>query len=151
MPFSLVILAGCDRAELRLVGSGPTKRRAVPTAPGGMSHAAIGLSMLRQIQSHMKNFVYLRSMVRTATFVPEQTIEVAGKTMSCIVITTEGEMPDAQSLITIRLTFWIDKHTKLIRKSTQRSEGELTAEPGPLPPKTYPRSSPSRVCRNLLN
>src|SRR6267143_2179350 len=34
MPFSLVILAGCDRAERRLVGSGPTKRRAVPSAPG---------------------------------------------------------------------------------------------------------------------
>jgi hypothetical protein len=28
MPFSLVIQAGCDRAERRLVGSGPTKRRA---------------------------------------------------------------------------------------------------------------------------
>ena len=34
MPFSLVILAGCDGTERRLVGSGPTKRRAVPSAPG---------------------------------------------------------------------------------------------------------------------
>ena len=34
MPFSLVILAGCDRAERRLGGSAPTKRRAVPSAPG---------------------------------------------------------------------------------------------------------------------
>src|SRR6267378_242211 len=34
MPLSLVILAGCDRAERRLVGSWPTKRRAVPSAPG---------------------------------------------------------------------------------------------------------------------
>lgn len=95
-----------------------------------MSHSAIGLSRLRQAQSHMKNFVYLRSMVRTATFVPEQTIEVAGTSMSCVVITTEGEMPDAQSPIKIRFTLWIDKQTKLIRKSTQRSKGELTAEPG---------------------
>jgi thiol-disulfide isomerase/thioredoxin len=94
-----------------------------------MSHAAIGLSRLRQIQSHMKNFVHLRSMVRTATFVPEQTIEVDGKSMSCPVITTDGEMPDAKSHITIRFTFWIDKQTKLIRKSRQLSEGELTAEP----------------------
>jgi hypothetical protein len=30
----LVILAGCDRAERRLVGFWPTKRRAVPSAPG---------------------------------------------------------------------------------------------------------------------
>ena len=94
------------------------------------SRAAIGLSRLRQAQAHMKNFAYLRSMVRTATFVPEQTIEVAGKSMSCIVITTEGAMPNAQSPIAIHLTFWIDKHSKLIRKSTQRSEGEMTAEPG---------------------
>jgi thiol-disulfide isomerase/thioredoxin len=94
------------------------------------AHAAIGLSRLRQTQSHMKNFAIVRSMVRTATFVPEQTIEVAGKSMSSIVITTEGEMPDAPSHITIRFTFWIDKRTKLIRKSIQRSEGELTAEPG---------------------
>jgi hypothetical protein len=34
MLFSLVIQAGSDRAERRLVGSGPTKRRAVPSAPG---------------------------------------------------------------------------------------------------------------------
>jgi len=34
MPFSLVTLAGCDRTEPRLIGSGPTKRRAVPSAPG---------------------------------------------------------------------------------------------------------------------
>jgi thiol-disulfide isomerase/thioredoxin len=94
------------------------------------SRAAIGLSRLRQIQAHMKNFAYVRGMVRTATFVPGQPIEVAGKSMSCLVITTEGEMPDARSHITIRFTFWIDKQTKLIRKSTQRSEGELTAEPG---------------------
>src|SRR2546429_9062632 len=34
MPFSLVILAGRDRAERRLVDTWPTNRRAVPTAPG---------------------------------------------------------------------------------------------------------------------
>src|SRR6266576_983227 len=34
MLFSLVIRAGCDRAERRLVGFWPTKRRSVPTAPG---------------------------------------------------------------------------------------------------------------------
>ena len=94
------------------------------------SRAAMGLGRLRQTQSHMKNFAYVRTMVRTATFVPEQTIEVDGKSMSCIVVTTEGEMPDAPSRIAIRFTFWVDKRTKLIRKSTQRSEGELTAEPG---------------------
>jgi thiol-disulfide isomerase/thioredoxin len=94
------------------------------------SPAAMGLGRLRQTQSHMKNFAYVRSMVRTATFVPEQTIEVAGKSVSCIVITTEGEMPNARSHITIRFTLWVDKQTKVIRKSTQRSEGELTAEPG---------------------
>src|SRR6267378_3723364 len=33
MLFSLVILAGCDRAKRRL-GSWPTKRRAAPSAPG---------------------------------------------------------------------------------------------------------------------
>jgi thiol-disulfide isomerase/thioredoxin len=93
------------------------------------SRATIGLGRLRQIQSHMKNFVHLGSMVRTATFVPDQTIELAGKNMSCIVITTEGEMPDRDPT-TIRFTFWIDKQTKLIRKSTQRSEGEMTTEPG---------------------
>jgi len=44
MPFSLVILAGCERAERRLVGSGPTKRRAVPSAPvvGRTRHPRLG-------------------------------------------------------------------------------------------------------------
>lgn len=97
-----------------------------------MSHAraARGLSGLREIQSHMKNFADLRDMVRTAVFAPEQTIEVAGKSISCIVITTEGELPAARSHISIRFTFWIDKQTKLIRKTTRRSEGELAGERG---------------------
>jgi thiol-disulfide isomerase/thioredoxin len=90
----------------------------------------MGLRMLRQDQSHMKNFAHLGSLVRTAAFAPEQTIEVAGKSVSCIVITTEGERPDSQDHITTRFTFWIDKQTKLIRKSIQRSEGELAREPG---------------------
>jgi hypothetical protein len=34
MLFRLVILAGCDRDERRLVGFWPTKRGAVPSAPG---------------------------------------------------------------------------------------------------------------------
>jgi thiol-disulfide isomerase/thioredoxin/outer membrane lipoprotein-sorting protein len=96
-----------------------------------LSAAARGLSMLRQYQSHVKNFATLGTLVRTATFLPEQTIEVAGNSISCIVITTEGERPDTQEgQITTHFTFWIDKRTKLIRKSTQRTEGELTREPG---------------------
>jgi thiol-disulfide isomerase/thioredoxin len=101
-----------------------------PSEVVSRSRAAIGFGRLRQSESHMKNFVYLKSMVRTATFVPDQTIEVAGKSMPCIVITTEGEMPNAREHITTSFTFWIDKQTKLIRKSSQHSEGELTAEPG---------------------
>jgi cytochrome c biogenesis protein CcmG, thiol:disulfide interchange protein DsbE len=106
-----------------------------PTPSAGpsevLSAATIRLGgMLRQAQSNMKNFAYLGNLVRTATFVPEQTIEVAGKSMSCIVVTTEGEMPDTQGHITTRFTFWIDKRTKLIRKLTDRREGELTREPG---------------------
>jgi thiol-disulfide isomerase/thioredoxin/outer membrane lipoprotein-sorting protein len=95
-----------------------------------MSRATIGLNRMRQIQSHMKNFVYLRRMIGNATFVPDQTIELAGKSMPCIVVTTEGKMPEARNQITIRFTFWIDKQTKLIRKSIQRSEGEVTGQTG---------------------
>jgi thiol-disulfide isomerase/thioredoxin/outer membrane lipoprotein-sorting protein len=108
-----------------------TQQTAARSGPReSVSAAAMGLSRLRQAESHMKNFAYVRSMIRTATFVSEQTIQVAGKAVTCFVITTEGEMPDAQSPIMIRFTFWIDKQTKLIRKSTQRSEGEISAEPG---------------------
>jgi thiol-disulfide isomerase/thioredoxin len=95
-----------------------------------MSRATIGLGRLRQTESHMKNFAYVRGMVRTATFAADQTIELAGRSVSCIVITTEGEMPDARDPTTIRFTFWVDKQTKVIRKSAQRSESELTAVPG---------------------
>jgi thiol-disulfide isomerase/thioredoxin len=95
-----------------------------------VSRATIGLAKLGQTRSHMKNFGYVRGMVSTATFVPDEIIDLAGKRVSCIVITTEGEMPNTQDLITIRFTFWIDKQTKVIRKSVQRSEGELTAVPG---------------------
>jgi thiol-disulfide isomerase/thioredoxin len=117
--------------------SGPlnqyTQQPATSSDPRETVHAgaaAIGVSKLRQAQSHMRNFANMRSMIRTATFVPAQTIEVGGASMPCIVITTEGEMPNAKSPIAIRFTFWIDKQNKLIRKSRQYSEGELTAEPG---------------------
>jgi thiol-disulfide isomerase/thioredoxin/outer membrane lipoprotein-sorting protein len=95
-----------------------------------MSRAAIGLGRLRQTESPMKNLANVRAMVRTATFVPDQTVELAGNATSCIVITTEGEMPDARDPTTIRFTFWIDKKSKVIRKSAQRGETELTAVPG---------------------
>jgi hypothetical protein len=51
--------------------TGPTSVLSVPTvrfAP-----------MMRQAQSHMKNFASAGKFVRTATFAPEQTIEVSGK------------------------------------------------------------------------
>jgi thiol-disulfide isomerase/thioredoxin len=108
-----------------------TQRPAVSSGPSELvSSAAIGLSRLRQAESHVKNLGHLRTMIRTASFASEQTIEVGGRDLSCFVITTQGEMPNAESPITIRFTFWIDKQTKLIRKSRQLSEGELTAEPG---------------------
>jgi thiol-disulfide isomerase/thioredoxin len=94
------------------------------------AHAARGLSRMREAQVLTKNFAYTGNMIHTATFLPEQTIEVAGQSMPCVVISTEGEMPDAQGHVAIRFTFWIDKETKLIRKSIQRGEGELTREPG---------------------
>jgi thiol-disulfide isomerase/thioredoxin len=103
-------------------GAGPTSVLSVPTvrfAP-----------MMRQAQSHMKNFASAGKFVRTATFAPEQTIEVSGKSVSCIMITTEGEMPNTRGTITAHSTFWIDKQSRLIRKSIQRTEGELTNEPG---------------------
>jgi thiol-disulfide isomerase/thioredoxin/outer membrane lipoprotein-sorting protein len=100
-----------------------------PTPGTGPSHilsaAAIGIGMLRQSQSHTKNFMHLGDLVRTATFGAEQTIEVSGLSIPCIVIATEGKMPDTQGHVTTRFTFWIDKQTKLIRKSTDRREGEL--------------------------
>jgi thiol-disulfide isomerase/thioredoxin len=94
------------------------------------SRSAIGLGRLRQVHSHFKNFAHLREMVRTATFAPGQTVEVAGQSVPCTVIETEGEILNTKSPITVHFTFWIDKQTKVIRKSRQRSEGEVSAEPG---------------------
>jgi hypothetical protein len=96
--------------------AGPTQVR---------SSAAIGLGSLREAQNMVNSIAHRPELVRTATFASDQTSDVNGKKVSCTVITTEGGIPDSPGHVSTRFTCWIDKQSKLIRRATDRMEGEL--------------------------
>lgn len=89
------------------------------------SSAAMRLGFLRESQNRVNSIAHWGALVRTATFAPDQAIDVNGKSVTCTVITTEGELPDMPGHVSVRFTFWIDKQSKLIRKTTDRMEGEV--------------------------
>ena len=96
--------------------AGPTQVR---------SGAAMGLGFLRETQNKVNSIAHWGGLVRTASFSPDQTIDINGKNVACTVIATDGEIPDMPGHVSTRFSFWIDKQSKLIRKATDRMEGEV--------------------------
>jgi thiol-disulfide isomerase/thioredoxin len=95
------------------------------TGPSRIQASVPGLMSLNMAQSTLKGLSSLQKLVHTAVYVPDETIEVNGKSIICEVIRTEGELPGTSAPIITRFIFWIDKHTKVIRKMTEHREGPL--------------------------
>ena len=89
------------------------------------SSAAMGLGFLREAQAKVNSIAHWGGLVRNAIFAPDQAIDINGKSVVCTVINTDGEIPDMPGHVSTEFTFWIDKQSKLIRKATDRMEGEV--------------------------
>jgi thiol-disulfide isomerase/thioredoxin len=104
------------------------------TGPGHIgSQKTPGIFSLIAAQDAAKSISGIQKLIRTAVFLPDQTIQINGDNISCIVIKATGELPATSSAITLSFRFWIDKQTKTIRKMTDNREGPLR----PSEPDTY--------------
>lgn len=91
--------------------------------PGTFGHS--DLYSLIRAQNALKIFSGVQTLVNTAMYAPDESIEVNGKIIPCTVIKTEGKLRGISAHITTSFIFWIDKQTKLIRKMAERREGPL--------------------------
>jgi thiol-disulfide isomerase/thioredoxin len=80
---------------------------------------------LREPQYVIKSISGFGKEIRSAKFAPDEDVQIGSQTIPCMVITTEGLLPRSGGEITTVFAFWIDKQSRLIRKYTIRTEGEL--------------------------
>jgi thiol-disulfide isomerase/thioredoxin len=106
-----------------------------PTPSDGPSKtltpASMGLQRLSESRSAVHSLAHRGDLIERATFAPDQDLQIGDKTVSCIVVTTEGVLPGSGGHITTASTLWIEKQSGLLRKSVSRTEGELmSSSPG---------------------
>jgi thiol-disulfide isomerase/thioredoxin/outer membrane lipoprotein-sorting protein len=65
---------------------------------------------------------HLGHVVRTAKFAADQVIQIGGKSVPCVVVTTEGVITSSEGHGTEAFTFWVEKQSSLILKLTERRE-----------------------------
>jgi thiol-disulfide isomerase/thioredoxin len=73
----------------------------------------------------------VRSLIRSAVFLAEESIDVNGRPALCTVVQAQGELPriaGARRRIAATFTFWIDKKDGVIWKETDHREGPLSPD-----------------------
>jgi thiol-disulfide isomerase/thioredoxin len=81
---------------------------------------------LTDAQETLENLTELPSPVRLASYLPDETLTLNRKQVSCYVIDAQGKYrPGAPPDTTRMLTIWVDKENHLIRKVRERMEGPL--------------------------
>ncbi|HXY23414.1 MAG TPA: redoxin family protein [Candidatus Acidoferrum sp.] len=95
---------------------------------GPMPVKVPGLTSLNEAQRILKDLSGLQKLIRTAVYAPDESVEVNGKSVTCKVIKTEGELAGMSKRITTRFTFWIDPRVRVIRKMIEVREGPLRPE-----------------------
>jgi thiol-disulfide isomerase/thioredoxin len=101
------------------------------TAPvrGPTKHESSGFQSfveLTDAQETLENLTGLPSSVRLASYLPDETLTLDDKQVSCYVIDAQGKyIPGGSPDTTRMLTIWVDKENHLIRKVRERMEGPL--------------------------
>jgi len=110
--------------------SGSEQYTQQPTPSGDPTHVVTLTSSASQSLSEAPGTVrataHLGDLIRTAKFVPDQVIQIRGKSVPCTVVTTEGMLPGLGRHGTTAFTIWVEKQSGLIRKSTERRQEELS-------------------------
>lgn len=86
-------------------------------------HSFVGLT---KAQDAIKDLAELPSSVRAASYLPDETLALNGKQVSCYVIDAQGKYrPGWPADTTSLLTIWVDKENHAIRKLREHMEGPL--------------------------
>jgi thiol-disulfide isomerase/thioredoxin len=90
------------------------------------SSSFVAFIKLTNAQDTLRSLSELSGSVRSATYLPDETITLNDEHVECYVIKAEGkylpgDSPDTKS----ESIFWIDKQKHLVRKVRNRIEGEL--------------------------
>jgi thiol-disulfide isomerase/thioredoxin len=106
-----------------------TKEPAPPSVPGPVPKIPIaGLGSIREAQRILGRFSNARSLIRSASYLADDKIDVDGKSVLCTVIQAQGLLPriaGVEARLGETYTFWIDKQKGLIWKETAREKGPI--------------------------
>jgi thiol-disulfide isomerase/thioredoxin len=106
-----------------------TKEPAPPSAPGPVPKIPIaGLGSIREAQRVLGRYSNPRSLIRSASYLADDKIEVDGKSVLCTVVQAQGLLPriaGVEARLGETYTFWIDKQKGLIWKETAREKGPI--------------------------
>jgi thiol-disulfide isomerase/thioredoxin len=109
-----------------------TKGPAPASVPGPVPRVPIfGLNLIRQAQYILRGFSGVRSLIRSATYLADERIDVNGRPVLCTVVQAKGQLPRVAGTtrrIAATFTFWIDKKDEVIWKETDHREGPLLPE-----------------------
>ncbi len=85
-----------------------------------------GAFQLEQAQDTRKHLIDMQKLFLSATFLPNEDLEVNGKHVTCRVIKApRKELPGLSPKIVSQFTFWIDEKGGVIRKIAEHTEGPL--------------------------
>ena len=106
-----------------------TKEPAPSSVPGPVPKTRIvGLNSIWEAQHISGRFSTPRSLIRSASYLPDDKIDVDGKLVLCTVIQAKGLLPRVPGVTdrqTETFTFWIDKKKGIIWKETVKEVGPI--------------------------
>lgn len=103
-----------------------TQRKVPPSGPSRFeSVRAPGMSQLADAQNTLKHFSAVQKLIRSGTYLPDQTIEINGKQFGCTVVLAKAELRNVHQEISVSFIFWVDKNSKVIRKQEELRDGPL--------------------------
>jgi thiol-disulfide isomerase/thioredoxin len=110
-----------------------TKEPAPISFPGPMPNirSSFGLNYLLEARRMLGRISGPRGWIRSATYLPDETIDVNGHSVLCTVVEGKGMIPGlagAERKILSTLTFWIDKRDGAIWKEIEHRNGPMYPE-----------------------
>ena len=109
-----------------------TKGPAPASVPGPVPKIPIhALNSILDAQRILGAFSGPRLLIRSASYLPDEKIDVDGRYVLCTVVQGKGAVPGvtgAKRKINTTFTFWIDKNDNVIWKESERREGPLFPE-----------------------
>jgi thiol-disulfide isomerase/thioredoxin/outer membrane lipoprotein-sorting protein len=106
-----------------------TQQPASSLGPGHFQSLRVpGQPRITEAQNTLKKISGVLSLVSSATYLPDEKIDLEGKSVLCTVIEGRGAMGWGPRKIKMTFTYWIDKESGNIRKQVDRRVGPLRSD-----------------------